>query len=124
MNDNLGKVSAIIGTKVVRANSTLHQFAVEFSENQCLLLDAKAPADGDGPTIDPSLADSSKFPSSGDAVCAVDWSWIYGGEVKDVKVGEDQVRLVLHPQGPVTISAGVWQGKPFLSFMPYKAPVK
>ncbi len=122
MNDCQDKLSEIIGKKVMRATSNLHQFAIEFSGDQCLILDAVAGASG--PTIEPSLADATRFPSSGDVVCAVDWSWISGGELKDIKASSDQVKLTLSPQGPLTVSVAVWQGKPFLSFMPYKAPTK
>ncbi len=122
MKDCQDKLSAIIGAKVLRASSSLHQFVIEFSGDYCLILDAAAGASG--PAIEPSLADATKFPSSGDVVCAVDWSWISGGELKDVKASSDQVKLTLSPQGPLTVSVAVWQGKPFLSFMPYKAPAK
>ncbi len=122
MNDCQDKLSAILGSKVLRASSSLHQFAIELSGDQCLILDAASAESG--PSIEPSVGDGSKFPSSGDAVCAVDWSWISGGELKDIKVSCDQIKLILSPQGPVTVSAGVWQGKAFLSFMPYKAPAK
>lgn len=122
MNDCQDKLSGIIGKKVMRATSNLHQFAIEFSGDQCLILDAVAGVSG--PTIELSMADATKFPSSGDVVCAVDWSWISGGELKDIKARSDQARLNLSPQGPLTVSVAVWQGKLFLSFMPYKAPAK
>lgn len=122
MNDCQDKLSGIIGARVLRATSSLHQFAIEFSGDNCLILDAKAGAAG--PTIEPSMADATRFPSSGDVVCAVDWSWISGGELKEIKVSSDQFKLTLSPQGPITVSVAVWQGKPFLSFMPYRAPAK
>jgi hypothetical protein len=122
MNDCQDKLAGIIGAKVLRATSSLHQFAIEFSGDQCLILDAVAGETG--PTIEPTIADATRFPPSGDVVCAVDWSWISGGELKEVKAGSDQVKLTLAPQGLVTVSVAVWQGKPFLSFMPYKAPAK
>jgi len=120
MKDSMDKLSGIIGSKVLRANSTLHQFAIELSENSCLILDAQVGEDG--PTIGPSLTAADQFPSAGDAVCAVDWSWIKGGELTNIDVSGEKVKLTLAPQGPVTVSVGTWQGKPFLSFMPYKPP--
>ncbi len=122
MNNCQDKLSAIVGTKVVRASSSLHQFAIELSGDHCLILDATA-ADSE-PAIEPSLSDAGQFPSTGDAVCAVDWSWIAGGELTAVTAKSDQVKLTFSPQGPVTVSVGTWQGKPFLSFMPYKPPAK
>ncbi|MCC6978701.1 MAG: hypothetical protein IT343_10290 [Candidatus Melainabacteria bacterium] len=122
MIDSADKLSGIIGRKIVRANSTLRQFAVELSDQACLILDAET--DVSGPTINPQVAGSDLFPRDGDAVCAVDWSWIKGAELTDIAVSAQKVRLTLSPQGPVTISVGTWQGKPFLSFMPYQAPTK
>ncbi len=122
MNDCQDKLSAIIGAKIVRASSSLHQFAIELSGDKCLILDAATGQSG--PSIEPLVDDAAKFPSSGDAVCAVDWSWISGGELTAIRAGSDQVKLTLSPQGPITVSVAVWQGKPFLSFMPYKAPAK
>lgn len=122
MNDCKDKLSGIIGKKIVRANSTLRQFAVELSDDACLILDAET--DESGPTICPNVAGSDQFPRDGDAVCAVDWSWIEGGVLTDIALNTEKVKLTLSPQGPVTVSVGTWQGKPFLSFMPYKAPAK
>jgi hypothetical protein len=122
MKDCQDKLSSVVGSKVVRASSSLNQLAVEFSGDKCLFLDVNVSEDG--PSIEPTVTDASKFPSEGDVVCKVDWSWISGGELTDIKTGVDQFRLILAPQGPITVSAGVWQGKPFLSFMPYKAPTK
>jgi hypothetical protein len=122
MNDCQDKVLGIVGNKVVKAVSSLHQFAIEFSGDQCLILDA---VNGDsGPAIAPQVGNAANFPQSGDAVCAVDWSWIYGGELKSVDTRTDQIKLNLSPQGTITVSVAVWQGKPFLSFMPYKPPGK
>ncbi len=122
MKDCQDKLSGIIGSKVLRANSTLNQFAIEFSGDQCLFLDVKT-ASGEA-SIEPSLTEAARFPNDGDAVCKVDWSWISGGELLEIKPGIDQFKLILAPQGTITVSAGIWQGKPFLSFMPYKAPQK
>lgn len=122
MNDCQDKLLEIIGAKIVRATSSLHQFAVELSDGHCLILDAAAGESG--PSIEPLVVEAARFPSSGDAVCAVDWTWITGGELTAFVAGSDQVKLTLSPQGPITVSVAVWQGKPFLSFMPYKAPGK
>lgn len=122
MNDCKDKLDGIIGKKILRANSTLKQFAVELSDDACLILDAETGESG--PNISPCVAGSDRFPKDGDAVCAVDWSWIAGGELTGIAVSSEQVKLTLSPQGPVTVSVGTWQGKPFLSFMPYKAPAK
>ena len=122
MNDCQDKVLGIIGNKVVRAVSSLHQFAIEFSGDKCLILDAVS--EDSSPGISAHVTGAAQFPESGDAVCAVDWSWISGGELMKVDSRTDQIKLNLSPQGTITVSVAVWQGKPFLSFMPYKAPGK
>lgn len=122
MNDSQGKLLEIVGSKVIRAVSSLNQFAVEFSGDKCLILDA-VNADS-SPAISALVAGAARFPVTGDAVCAVDWSWISGGELKAVDAKTDQIKLNLSPQGTITVSVAVWQGKPFLSFMPYKPPGK
>lgn len=122
MNDCQEKVLGVIGSKVVRAVSSLHQFAIEFSGEKCLILDAVS--EGSSPAISAQVTGSAQFPQSGDAVCAVDWSWISGGELTKVDSRTDQIKLDLSPQGMITVSVAVWQGKPFLSFMPYKSPGK
>lgn len=124
MTDCQDRLSELVGSKIVRANSTLNQLAVELSGDKCLFLDVKFESESGEVSIEPSIAQSSNFPSHGDAVCKVDWSWIYGAELAEIRPGIEQFKLILSPQGPITVSAGVWQGKPFLSFMPYKAPQK
>lgn len=122
MNDCQDKLLGIIGNKVVRAASSLHQFAIEFSGDKCLILDAVSK--DSSPVIAAQVTGSAQFPQSGDAVCSVDWSWISGGELIKVDSRTDQIKLNLSPQGPIAVSVAVWQGKPFLSFTPYKPPGK
>ena len=40
----------------------------------------------------------------------------------DARLDAGQLRLHLEPAGPLTVSAAVWQGSPFLAFQPYRAP--
>lgn len=65
---------------------------------------------------------ASAMPRPGQAVCSVDWSWIYGKEILSLdksNLPSPAVKLKLDSV-TVTVSVGIWQGKPFLSFMPYK----
>lgn len=122
MNISQNKVSEIVGRQVLRASSSLNLFALELSGDRALVLEAKM--DGTDAVIEPSIVSAAEMPLSKEAVCAVDWSWIYGSTISQVAAGEEQVRITFVPQGPVTVSVAVWQGKPFLSFMPYKAPAR
>lgn len=116
------EVNEIVGSKVVRASSSLNLFAIELSGERALVLEAQL--DGTDAVITPSVVPASDMPFSKEAVCAVDWSWIYGSSISQVSISEEQVKLSFDPQGPVTVAVSVWQGKPFLSFMPYKAPAR
>jgi hypothetical protein len=66
------------------------------------------------------------MPKLAEAVCSVDWSWIYGAKLLAVSAvsGPRGKTIVLKfdTVGPITVSVGAWEGKPFLSFMPYKKP--
>jgi hypothetical protein len=104
-----------VGTKIVRAQSSLRSFAAELNDGRGIILNA-----AEGPTISAEVVQASQLPSLSEAVCSVDWSWIATSSLEDIQISTTAVRLTLQPAGPLTISAGIWQGSPFLSFMPYK----
>ena len=106
------------GVPIKAASSSLNSFAVEFADGNALL----AQAEGDEPGVCLSLVKSSTLPQLSEAVCAVDWSWIVGSTIARGTLSSVRLSLVLDPVGPLSISAGSWQGSPFLSFMPYRAP--
>jgi hypothetical protein len=109
-------LKAAVGTKVVRAASSLKSFAIELSDGKGLLLNAV-----DGAKIQAQIVSAEDLPSLSEAVCSVDWSWIYSSSLEAVELSNAAVRFKLNPVGPLTVSSGMWQGSPFLSFMPYKA---
>lgn len=111
-------LSKIVGDRIVSAHSSLKNFSLQL-ENSALSLDAVA-----GPAISVRLVDADELSGEKEAVCAVDWSWILQSTVKNVSVQAAAVKLELDPAGPVVIAASNWQGSPFLSFQPYKAPVR
>jgi hypothetical protein len=115
---DVASLTAIVGQKVLSANSSLKNFSMRL-EGTGLSLDAVA-----GPAIDARLVPINQLSAEKEAVCAVDWSWILQSTVKNILVQNSSVRLELDPAGPLVIAASNWQGSPFLSFQPYKAPAR
>ncbi len=113
-------LAAVIGRRVEAATSSLTYFAVTLDGGQGLLAEARAGADA--PVVTVSAVPAATLPTLGDAVCAVDWSWIVGSTIRAGTLADGRLRLELDPAGPLTISAATWQDAPFLAFQPYKAP--
>jgi|JI6StandDraft_1071083.scaffolds.fasta_scaffold00026_45 hypothetical protein len=124
--------SELAGATLVSAASSLHSFGLNFADGRGLLLTA-AVEEGDSEmsiadelTIDSVIRPVSDMPKLAEAVCSVDWSWIYGAKLLVVSAlsGPRGKTIVLKfdTVGPITVSVGAWEGKPFLSFMPYKKP--
>ncbi|MBS1990949.1 MAG: hypothetical protein JSS83_10555 [Cyanobacteria bacterium SZAS LIN-3] len=117
-------VSALGGAVVKRAQSSLDSFALIFEDGRGLLMTARA--DENESLIDTEVVEGSAIAPPAEAVCAVDWSWIYGQTVMPGGVKESNgvngavVKIALTGVGVITVASGMWQGKPFLSFMPYK----
>ncbi len=124
--------SELAGASLVSAASSLHSFGLNFADGRGLLLTA-AVEEGDSAmsiadelTIDSEIRPVIDMPKLAEAVCSVDWSWIYGAKLLAVSSlsGPRGKTIVLKfdTVGPITVSVGAWEGKPFLSFMPYKKP--
>lgn len=117
--DDLGTLT---GAVVQSAQSSLDTFVLSLHDGRGLVLEARLP------DIDATIMSVKSLPQLTEAVCSVDWSWIYGSKivkvecVRSVHVEAMAIRLVLDPVGPININVASWQGKPFLSFMPYKDP--
>ncbi len=124
--------SELAGATLVSAASSLHSFGLNFADGRGLLLTA-AVEEGDSEmsiadelTIDSEIRPVCDMPKLAEAVCSVDWSWIYGAKL--IAVSElsgprgKTIVLKFDTVGPITVSVGAWEGKPFLSFMPYKKP--
>ena len=107
--------STLIGKKIVRATSSLKNFSIEFEGEQGLQMDAI-----DGPKISAKIVPANELPIPTEAVCSVDWSWIYNSSLKAVASDAAVLRLQLDAAGPLTVTAGNWQGSAFLGFQPYK----
>lgn len=122
----------LAGATLTSAASSLHSFGLNFADGRGLLLTAAVEAGdskmniADELSIDTVIKPESEMPKLAEAVCSVDWSWIYGAKLLSVSAlsGPRGKTIVLKfdTVGPITVSVGAWEGKPFLSFMPYKKP--
>ncbi len=122
----------LAGATLTSAASSLHRFGLNFADGRGLLLTAAVEAGdkklniADELSIDSVIKPVSEMPKLAEAVCSVDWSWIYGAKLLSVSAlsGPRGKTIVLKfdTVGPITVSVGAWEGKPFLSFMPYKKP--
>ncbi|MBX5493556.1 MAG: hypothetical protein IRZ14_20605 [Chloroflexi bacterium] len=112
-------LAPLVGRRVASAASSLDQFALAFDDGSGLLAQAHDTA---APRVIVEARPAASLPALAEAVCAVDWSWIVGARVQDARLVEGQLRLQLDPPGPLTISAALWQGRPFLAFQPYRPP--
>ena len=59
---------------------------------------------------------------SGGGLNAVDWSWLSGERVASVSSGLDTMTITFESGLVFTVRALLWQGKPFLSFVPFERP--
>ncbi len=114
-------LKAIIGKKVTEASSSLTSFAVKFDDSTGVLFDAVRP---ESPFVAARVVDASQLPKLEEAVCTVDWSWISESTIEDAKEAGASVRLQFNSAGPLTIGSALWEGKPFLSFQPYRPAKK
>jgi len=128
----------LLGRRVEAATSSLTYFAVTLDGGQGLLAEARpgaaapqatvaagsadAQPGGAAPGVTVAAVPADTLPTLGDAVCAVDWSWIVGSTVRGGSLADGRLRLDLDPAGPLTVTAATWQDAPFLAFQPYKAP--
>ncbi|MBX9666477.1 MAG: hypothetical protein K2X93_02615 [Candidatus Obscuribacterales bacterium] len=114
-------LKAIIGKKVTEASSSLTGFAIKFDDLTGVMFDAVQPT---SPFVAAKVVDASQLPRLEEAVCTVDWTWISGATIEDAKDAGASVKLQFNPVGPLTIGSALWEGKPFLSFQPYKPAKK
>jgi hypothetical protein len=110
----------VLDAKVVAAFSSLNTFSCELSNGKGVVIEAVDGGDPSEAGVNVQVVESAALPREMDAVCRVDWTWIYGSAIKKLATTSGAVRFDLSEAGPLTISAQVWQGKPFLAFQPYK----
>lgn len=111
-------LAGIIGKQITAAQSSLNSYSLAFADGSGILIEAcGGQEDAHIAVTALALAD---LPSLAEAVCAVDWSWIQQSKIVTANFGFERIQLKLDPAGPLNISLGIWQTKPFLTFMPYK----
>lgn len=106
------------GRRIAAADSSLTCFAVKFEDGSAVLFEALGDA-GDC-FVGARVMGSSELPVVSEAVCSVDWGWIGGSAIDSTAFSGNQVSLTLSPAGPLSVSALLWQGKPFLAFHPFR----
>jgi hypothetical protein len=118
--DPVHVLDACLGRRLVAASSSLTYLSLGYDDGHGLLVEAR-PTEG-AACLRVERHQASDLPTLAEAVCAVDWSWIAGSALRAARLAEAELRLELEPAGPLTISAALWQGAPFLAFQPYRAP--
>ncbi len=108
----------VCGREIQSCESELTSFAIRFADGTGLLMTAAG--DATSPQVSVSIVPSDSLPTTKDAVCSVDWGWIAGSTVTKAAASTGSVKLQLDPAGPLSVSALVYQGAPFLAFQPYK----
>ena len=64
---------------------------------------------------------SSKDGLNDDGGCAVDWSWLAGEEIAEVRSSLDTITFRFTSGQTFTVTARLWKGAPFVAFDPWKA---
>lgn len=102
----------ILRDKIVKAQSSLNAFAIYFASGKALLISAVD--DELGPDVDFEVKGADSVPEQNEAVCSVDWSWIYGKEVQSVSRGRGgygpSIRMDWD-NSVITTSVGIWTAK-------------
>jgi hypothetical protein len=57
-----------------------------------------------------------------DGGCAVDWTWLAGEVIRDVRSSLDAITFTFESGRTLTVTARLWKGAPFVAFDPWKAP--
>jgi hypothetical protein len=108
-------LAALAGKKLISACSSLKNFSMEFESGLGLRIDASM--DEDEPVLSAIVVEAHTLPKASDAVCSVDWTWIYGSNIKKYGVSSNFVKFELDGIGPLTVSAGVWSRSSLFSLL-------
>jgi hypothetical protein len=121
MTETANALENVLGAKVTAAFSSLTTFSCELDNGKGLMIEAVEGTSG-GAGISVQVVDAAQLPREMDAVCQVDWTWIYGSAVQRFATTAGAAKFDLNDAGPLTVSVQLWQGKPFLAFQPFRAP--
>jgi hypothetical protein len=67
---------------------------------------------------------STKDGLNDDGGCAVDWSWLVGEQIADVRSSLDTITFTFASGRTFAVTARLWKGAPFVAFEPWQAPPK
>lgn len=65
---------------------------------------------------------STKDGLNDDGGCAVDWSWLAGEEIAEVRSSLDTITFTFKSGQTFAVTARLWKGAPFVAFEPYQRP--
>ena len=65
---------------------------------------------------------SAKDGLNDDGGCAVDWRWLVGEEIVEVRSSLDAITLTFASGRTFTVTARLWKGAPFVAFDPWRPP--
>lgn len=111
-------IESVLGQEIESASSSLRKFAIALKNGKGLLLEAGL--EDEQFAIVSTVVEKNELPHLEEAVCTVDWSWIEDSKVERVRGGNQALEFALDPAGPLVVGLGAWEGKPFLSFKPFK----
>lgn len=57
-----------------------------------------------------------------DGGCTVDWSWLVGEEIAEVRSSLDTITFRFASGLTFAVTARLWKGKPFVAFDPHERP--
>ena len=57
-----------------------------------------------------------------DGGCAVDWTWLTGEEIAEVRNGLDTITFRFRSGLVLEVQARLWKGAPFVAFKPHERP--
>jgi hypothetical protein len=58
-----------------------------------------------------------------DGGCAVDWSWLEGEEIVEVRNSLDTITFRFRSGQTFEVTARLWKGAPFVAFTPHERPL-
>jgi hypothetical protein len=115
-------IQALVQGKIISAaRSSLNCFVLEFNDGNGIAISVTSNGEPQAQAkiqIEHKLI--AELPQISEAVCKVDWQWIYNSTIKSVKPSSTGVNFELNPAGPLLVATGLWQDSPYLYFQPYK----
>jgi hypothetical protein len=65
---------------------------------------------------------TSKDGLNAEGGCAVDWSWLVGEEIAEVRSSLETITFRFRSGQTFTVTARLWKGAPFVAFQPHERP--